>query len=78
VEFNAPVPPSAVEDEPFANNGVSMSDYCRFAQVVQSMLPIYDIECDFNLGVELSSARLMETTKTSFCIRIMLNGVTWW
>ena len=34
VEFNAPVPPSIVEDTTYATNEVSMSDYCMFAQVV--------------------------------------------
>ena len=34
VEFNPPMPPSVVEDDPDATNRVSMSDYCRFAQVV--------------------------------------------
>ena len=43
--------PSILEGE----NKVPMSDYYRFAQVVQSMPQIDDIEYDFNLGVELRS-----------------------
>ena len=48
VEFNALAPPSVTKDEPYVSKDVSMSDYCRFAQVVQSMPPIDDIKCDFD------------------------------
>jgi len=40
------------------------------------MLHIDDIERDFDLGLSLVMARLMESTTNSFCTRIMLNGVT--
>jgi len=55
VEFSAPTPPSMIEDETNVTNEVSMSDYCKFAQIVQSMPQIGDIEHDFDLGVELRS-----------------------
>ena len=55
VEFNKHAPPSIVEDEPYGTNGNSVSDYCRLVQVVQSMPPIDDIRCDFDLGIKLSS-----------------------
>jgi len=34
VEFNAPAPPSIVEDETYATNGASISGYCMLAQIV--------------------------------------------
>ena len=43
-----PVLPCIIKDKPYATNEVSMSDYCRFSQVVQSMPPVDDIECDFD------------------------------
>ena len=65
VEFNMPAPPSIVEDETYATNEVSMSDYCRFAQVVQSMPQIDDIEHDFDFGVKLRSG-LFDGAKYKF------------
>ena len=55
VEFSTPMPPCMIEDETYATNELSMSDYCRFAQVVQYMPQIDDIKHDFDLGVRLRS-----------------------
>ena len=49
------MPFSIVEDETYATNEVSMSNYCRFAQVAQSVPRVDDIEYEFDLGVELRS-----------------------
>ena len=32
-----------------------MSNYFKFAQVVQSMPPVDDLHCDFDIGVKLGS-----------------------
>ena len=37
VEFSMLMSPSMIEDETYATNDVSMCDYRRFAQIVQSM-----------------------------------------
>ena len=55
VEFNAPMPPSVTRGEPYATNEVSMSNYCRFAQVGAVSVSVNDIKCDFDLGVEFDS-----------------------
>ena len=46
------MPPSIVEDKTYATNEVSMSDHCKFAQVVQSIPQIDDIKYDFDLIVK--------------------------
>ena len=56
MEFNPPAPPSVPNDEPYATNEVSMSDYCKFEQVLQLMPYVDNIKCDCNLGIELGSA----------------------
>ena len=55
IEFNVSMPPSILNEETYATNEVSMSDYCRFAQVMQSMPAIDNMECDFDIGVKLTS-----------------------
>jgi len=55
VEFDALVPPRVTKDKPYATNEVSMSYYCRFAQMLLFLPPIDDIEYDFDLGVEFGS-----------------------
>ena len=52
VEFATPTPPSIYEVKAYASNESSMSDYCRFAQVVLSMPPIEGFDLDFNVGFE--------------------------
>ena len=55
VEFSASMPRSMIEDETHITNKVSMSDYCQFAQIVQFIHQINDIEHDFDLIDELRS-----------------------
>ena len=55
VKFNAPTSSSITKNEPYAINEASMSDYCMFAQMVQSMPPVDDIKCGFNLGAKFGS-----------------------
>jgi len=55
VEFNVVAPSSITENEPYATNVVSMSDYYKFTQVVQSIPPVDYINCDFHLGVEFDN-----------------------
>ena len=52
MEFVAPMLPSIPKFEAHASNESSMSDYCRFAQVVLSLPPMQGFDVDFNLGVE--------------------------
>ena len=52
MEFAAPTPPSISKVETYASNESSMSDYCRFAQVVLSLPPIEGVDFDFDLGIE--------------------------
>ena len=56
VKFNAPTPHSVIKAKPYATDGVSMSDYYRFTQVVLFMPSAQDIECDFDLRVKLGSS----------------------
>ena len=76
MEFNMLAPRSVVKDKPYATNGISTSDYCRFAQVLQSMPPIDVIERDFDLERSSVVNYLMEPTTNSFYTWITLNGVT--
>ena len=39
VEFTAPMPPNMPKVKAHVSNESSMSDYCRFAQVVPSLYP---------------------------------------
>jgi len=55
VKLSVPMPPSMIEDETYATNDVSMSDYCKLAKIMQSMPQIDDNKHDFDLGVELRS-----------------------
>ena len=52
VEFTAPMPPSTPEVGVYASNESSMSDYCKFAQVVLSLPPMEGVNLDFDLGIE--------------------------
>ena len=55
VEFIAPIPPRITEDEAYAINEGSTSDYCRFSRGVMSFPPMNGIEYDFDLEVEFGS-----------------------
>jgi len=52
VEFPTPTPPSIPEIEAYAYNESSISDYCRFPQVVLSLPPIEGVHLEFDLGIE--------------------------
>jgi len=52
VEFSASMPPNKPEVEAPISNDSSMSDSCRFAQVVHSMPPMEGFDADFDVGVE--------------------------
>ena len=47
----AHLPPSVDREEPYAVNGDSLSDYCRFIRVLMSLPPLGRVEYDFDLGV---------------------------
>jgi len=52
VEFATPTPPSIPEVEAYASNESSMSDYCRFAQLVRSLPRMEGVDLDFDIGIE--------------------------
>ena len=52
MEFTAPMPPNKPEVEALVSNESSMSNYCRFAQIVLSMPPVEGFDADFDVGVE--------------------------
>ena len=52
VEFAAPMPPNTPKVEVPVLDESSISDYCRFAQVVLSMPPMEGFDANFDLGVE--------------------------
>jgi len=58
------MPPNQPEIETPTSNDSPLSDYCRFARVVHSMLPLKGFDADFDVGVEQvdgsSSDRLRE------------------
>ena len=49
VKFAAPTPPSIPEVEAYTSNESSMSDYCRFAQVVRSLPPREGVGLDLRI-----------------------------
>jgi len=51
VEFVSPVPPNKPEVEAPIFNESSMSNYCKFAQIVLSMPPVEGFDADFDVGV---------------------------
>ena len=52
MEFSAPMPPNKPEVEIPVSNDFSMTEYCRFAQVVHSMPSLEGFDADFDVGVE--------------------------
>ena len=52
VEFAAPTPPSITKVKAYASNESSMSNYCRFAQVVLSLPHSEGVDLDFDLRIE--------------------------
>ena len=52
LEFAAPTPPSITKVKAYASNESSMSNYCRFAQVVLSLPLMEGVDLDFDLGIE--------------------------
>ena len=51
VEFAALMPPNKLKVEAPISNESSMSDYCRFAQIVLSMPPVEGFDADVDVGV---------------------------
>jgi len=75
VEFAAPIPPSIPEVETYASNEFSMSDYCRFTQVVLSLPAIEGIDLDFDLKIEYDDSGASDGARYRFVLCI--DGTLW-
>ena len=56
VKFAAPMPPTVPEVKTYASNKSSMSDYCKFAQVVLSLPPMERVDWDFDHGIKYNDS----------------------
>jgi len=52
VELSGPMPPNEPKVEASVSNDSSISEYCRFAQIVHSMPSFEGFDVDFDVGVE--------------------------
>ena len=68
MEFPVPVPPSMPKVEAHISNESSMSDYCRFVQVVLSLLLMEGLDADFDLGVEQVNSSSSDRLRVRFVL----------
>ena len=68
VELAAPMPPNMPKIEAHVSNKSSMSNYCRFAQVVLSLPSMEGFDADFDLGVEQVDSNLPDRPPVRFIL----------
>ena len=47
------MPPSIVEDEPYAVDEGYLNNYCRLVTLMMFMPPVSGVECDMNVDIEI-------------------------
>ena len=70
MEFTAPMPPNKLEVEAPVSNESSISDYCRFAQTILSMLPVEGFDANFDVGVERVDDSLSDGPQEQFILYV--------
>ena len=68
MEFTTPMPSNKSKVEVPVSNESSMSNYCRFAQIVLSMPLVEGFDADFNVGVERDDDRPSDGPKERFIL----------
>ena len=68
MEYATPTSPSIPKVEAHAYNESTMSDYCRFAQVVLSLPPMQGVDTNFDLGIEQVNSGQSDGLRTRFVL----------
>ena len=75
VEFATPMPPNKPEVEAPVSNDSSISEYCRFTQVVHFMPSLEDFDADFDVGVEQEAGSPSDGLREWFVLYV--DGASW-
>ena len=68
VKFAAPTPLNILEVATYASNEFSMSDYCRFVQLILSLPSMEGTNLDFDLGIEYNDSSLSDGARYEFVL----------